>query len=218
MRSNEDLQTDVQDAIKWEPLLNTAEIIVIANDGVITLTGIVDSFSKKSEARDAAKNVSGVKDVVENIDIQIRNGGAIDDGQIASEVLKAMKWHWEVPSDKIKIKVVKGWVTLEGVLPWHYQKLAAKASVNNLVGIKGVTNNIRIKSKTSVEIDQKDIEQALGRNWAIVSKDIRVKVSGNSITLIGTVDSMNQKDIAENIAWKSPGVNKVENELVIEYM
>ena len=46
MKTNADLQKDVQDAIKWEPLLNAAEIGVIAKDGVVTLNGIVDSYAK----------------------------------------------------------------------------------------------------------------------------------------------------------------------------
>jgi osmotically-inducible protein OsmY len=67
MKSNEVLQRDVQDAIKWEPLLNAAEIGVTAKDGIVTLTGIVDSFAKKTEAEDAAKKVAGVKVVVEKL-------------------------------------------------------------------------------------------------------------------------------------------------------
>ena len=127
MKTNEELQKDVQDAIKWEPLLNAAEIGVTAKDGVITLTGSVNSYAKKSEAEMATKNVAGVKAVVEKIEIKFGSDWAKkDDNEIATEVLNAIKWDWEVPSDKIKVKVEKGWITLEGDVTWNFQKNAAK--------------------------------------------------------------------------------------------
>lgn len=217
MKNNEALQKDVQDAIKWEPLLNAAEIGVIAKDGVITLTGIVDSYAKKLEAEDAAKNVAGVKAVVEKIEIKFGSAGRKNDNEIANEVLNALRWNWEIPSDRVKIKVEEGWITLEGELEWNYQKEAVQKSANNLVGVRGVTNSIKIKSETSDEIEQKDIERALARNWAIDDHNIQVKVSGNRVTLNGTVDSLYQKDEAGRIAWNAPGVSTLDNELVIAY-
>jgi osmotically-inducible protein OsmY len=144
MKTNAELQKDVQDAIKWEPLLNAAEIGVTVKDGVVTLTGIVDSYSKKTEAEDAAKNVAGVKAVVEKIEIKFNSRWAKkDDNEIATEVVNALKWNWQIPKDKIKAKVEKGWVTLEGELEWNYQKEAAQGAVKNLLGVMGVSNIIK---------------------------------------------------------------------------
>jgi osmotically-inducible protein OsmY len=217
MKNNEVLQKDVQDAIKWERLLNAAEIGVTAKDGVITLTGIVDSYSKKLEAEDAAKSVSGVRAVVEKIEVQYGSMEKKTDNEIASEVVNAFKWNWEVPSDKVKVKVEDGWVTLEGELVWNSQKEAAKKSVSKLVGVKGVTNNITIKTETHDQIEKRGIENALARNWSIRDKNINVNVSGNRVTLNGEVGSWYQKDEAERIAWNAPGVWMVDNELAIEY-
>src|SRR5450756_1561592 len=132
MKNNAELQKDVQDAIKWEPLLNAAEIDVTVKDGVVTLTGTVDSYWKKTEAEDAAKNVAGVKAVVEKIEIKFANNSFIkDDNDIAKDVLNAYQWNVEVPRDKVKIQVEKGWVTLEGQLEWNFQKEAAKNAVRD---------------------------------------------------------------------------------------
>src|SRR5580658_366048 len=115
MKTNADLQKDVQEAIKWEPLLSAAEIGVIAKDGIVTLTGTVDSYWKKTEAEEAAKSVAGVKAVVEKIEIRFAgNSFTRDDNEIASEVVDAFKWNNEVPNDKVKVKVERGWLTLEG--------------------------------------------------------------------------------------------------------
>jgi len=218
MKNNADLQKDVQDAIKWEPLLNAAEIGVTVKDGVVTLTGTVDNYSKKTEAENAAKSVAGVKAVVEEIEVKYNNSWAKkDDNEIATEIFNAWKWNWRIPNDKVKVKVEKGWVTLEGELEWNFQKEAAKDAIKNLMGVVGVSNNIKIKSETHDEIEKKDIEDALKRNWSINEKDITVKVSGHKVTLTGMVNSWYQKDEAGRIAWNAPGVWTVNNELVIEY-
>jgi osmotically-inducible protein OsmY len=217
MKSNAELQKDVQDAIKWEPLLSAAEIGVTIKDGVVTLTGTVDSYSKKTEAEDAAKNVAGVKAVVEKIEVKYSGDWAKkDDNQIATEIVDALKWNWQIPNDKVKVRVEKGWVTLEGELRWNYQKEAVKDAVKDLLGVTGVSNNITIKSETRDLIEKRDIENALRRNWSLGAEDIVVRELDHKVTLTGTVKSWYQKDEAARIAWNAPGVWTVNNELVVE--
>ena len=217
MKNNAELQKDVQDAIKWEPLLNAAEIGVTVKDGVVTLTGTVDSFTKKMEAEDAAKKVAGVKAVVEKIAIKLAHWGKTTDAEIAAEVLRALKWNWKVPNNKVKVKVEDGWITLEGDLHWNYQREAAKNAIQNLMGVTGVTNNIKIQSENDDSIEKMNIESALRRNWSVNDDDIHVEVSGTTVTLTGTVKSWYQRDEAEKIAWNAPGVWSVDNELIVEY-
>jgi osmotically-inducible protein OsmY len=217
MKNNAELQKDVQDAIKWEPLLNAAEIGVTAKDGVITLTGVVDSYTKKSEAEDAAKNVAGVKAVVEKLEVKFGDWGKTTDADIATEVVNALKWNWRVPNDKVKVKVENGWITLEGQLQWNFEREAAVDAVKNLLGVTGVSNNITIKSEANEKIEKADIESALRRNWSIYDNDIDVSVSGHTATLSGTVDSWYQKTEAGRIAFNAPGVWSVDNELVVDY-
>jgi osmotically-inducible protein OsmY len=217
MKSNADLQKDVQDAIKWEPLLNAAEIGVTAKDGVVTLTGTVDSYSKKLEAETAAKNVFGVKVVVENIKIHFSSEWATKtDNDIATEVVNALKWNWQVPEEKVKVKVENGWITLEGELQWDFQREAAKNAVKNLLGVKGLYNNIKIKSEHDA-VEKREIENAISRNWTINDRNIRVNVSGTKVTLSGTVHSLYEKDEAARVAWKAPGVWTVHNDLLVEH-
>ena len=218
MKNNAELQKDVQDAIKWEPLLNATEIGVIVKDGVVTLTAVVDNYTKKSKAEEAAKNVAGVKVVVEKIEVKFSSTcGKKDDNEIADEVLNAFKWNWQVPNDKVKVKVENGSITLEGELEYNYQRDAAKDAVKNLLGVTGVSNNITLKSTPEEKVEKTDIESALKRNWSIYDNDIDVKVSGHKATLTGTVDSWYQKEVAGRIACNAPGVWSVDNELIVDY-
>jgi len=217
MKSNAELQQDVQDAIKWQPLLNAAEIGVTAKDGVVSLTGVVDNYAKKTRAEDAAKNVAGVTALVEKIEVKYPSSYSKTNAEIANEVLNALKARWEVPNDKVKVKVEAGWVTLSGELGWNYQKEAAKAAVGNLMGVTGVSNNITIKSESMEAVEKADIKNALKRDWAFSDNDIRIQVSGHRAALTGTVDSIYQKDEAGSIAWNAPGVWAVNNELAVAW-
>jgi osmotically-inducible protein OsmY len=217
MKSNSELQRDVQNAIKWEPLLHSAEIGVTAKDGVVSLTGDVDNYAKKMEAENAAKKVIGVKALVENIEVKFPNTLIKTNVEIANEVLIALKSNWAVPRGKVTVKVEDGWVTLEGELPWNFQKEAAKNAVHYLSGVKGVSNNITIKSESNDAIEQKDVEDAIARSWSIDDSDIEVKVSGTTVTLSGTVNSWYQKEEAGRIAWKTLGIRHLKNELVVDY-
>ena len=215
MKTNSELQTDVQNAIKWEPLLNDTEISVSAEDGIVALTGIVDNYVKKIVAENTSKKVIGVKALVEKIDVKIPNSSRKTNTEIANEVLNSLKSNSAIPIDKITVKVEDGWVTLGGELMWNYQKEAAKKSVDNLMGVRGITNNIIIKSETNNIIEQKAIENAIDRNWDINDWDIHVKVSGKQVILSGTVKSWYQKDEAERICWNTPGISEVDNDLEV---
>ncbi|TYC10575.1 BON domain-containing protein [Bizionia gelidisalsuginis] len=216
MKTNAELQTDVENAIKWEPLLHAAEIGVTVKDGVVTLTGEVSNYAKKMEAENAAKKVIGVKSLIEHIEVKYPSSFSKTDSEIVDEVVKALKHSWSVPESKVKVKVENGWVTLEGELPWNYQREDAKKAVHNLSGVKGVSNNIKIKSESHDAIEKRDVENAL--RWSSIDdSDINVAVSGTTVTLTGTVNSWYQKEEAERIAWKTRGIWHVKNELEVDY-
>ncbi|PHK17084.1 ornithine aminotransferase [Nostoc linckia z15] len=217
MKNNETLQKDVQDAIKWEPLLHAAEIGVAVNDGIVTLTGTVDSYAKKKEAEEAAKKVAGVKAVADDVKVKLEKSAVKDDTDVADEVIGALRESLTVPDSKIKVTVDDGWVTLEGTLHWDFQREAAKNAIRYLTGVRGVINKMKIQSEVEDEIEKGKVEEALRRNWAIESGKIHVRAHGTTITLSGIVTSLFQKEEAERIAYKTPGVWFVDNQLVVEY-
>jgi len=215
MKNDEILQRDVQDAIKWEPQLNTAKIEVTAKNGIVSLNGIVDLLEKKIKALKTAKQVPGVLDVLENINVKINSWEQKNDKDIAKAVADAFKWNWNTINDGIQVEVENGLVTLTGELEWFYQKEAAARAVNNMIGVKGIINNIRIDSRLTVPINKEIIQRALKNHVAIDLATITVEVSINEVTLEGTVDSLYQKELAEKITWKAPGVRNVKNNLIV---
>jgi osmotically-inducible protein OsmY len=217
MKSNSELQQDVENAIKWEPSIHGTEIVVKAEDGVITFPGKVNSYSKKLNAENATKRVMGVKAIAEDIAIDYGTSFKKNDTEIATDVLNTWKNNWEVPKDKVQLKVEDGWVNLECDVDWKYQEDASRDSINHLSGVKGVSSFIKIKSPSKDMLEKKEVENALNRYWTINFKDVKVEVSRNKVKLTGLVHSLYQKKEAGRLAWNALGVTFVENELTIIY-
>lgn len=155
--------------------------------------------------------------VLEEIMVVCNTKDQRTDAEIMTAIENTLKWHWDIPTEKVTVVVEDNWVFLSGELEWNYQKEAAKNAISNLIGIIGITNNITVKNSSIDVIEQNDIEIAIERNGAIKSKDIGVYVYDNVVTLKGHVDSWYQKSEAGRIAWNAPGVKQVQNDLYVDF-
>ena len=219
MKTSEELRKDVIDEIKWDPELRdiATEIGVAAKDGVITLSGIVSSYRKKLAAEKAAQRVAGVKVVACDIQVTLASIGRRTDTEVAEVVKNALRWNSAVNDDRIEIKVDNGWVYLDGKADFEYEKRSAEETVEDLVGVRGVTNSIIINVKPiDTQEIQRKIAGAYHRNATLDSSSIQIETSGSEVILRGTVKSWIEKKEAENIAWRAPGVLSVDNRITID--
>jgi osmotically-inducible protein OsmY len=215
-KTDEEIQRDVLAELKWDSRLQPNEIGVIVKDGVVTLTGWVDSYLKKWNAEEAAHRVAGVRGVANDIEVRLPSSSERTDSDIAAAAVHALEWDALVPSDRVQLTVSKGWVTLRGEVDWQYQKEDAERVVRRLTAVKGVTNLITVKPHTAPSDLKKRIEEALVRSAKLDADRIIIEVQGSKAILKGTVRSWAEREEAERVAWSAPGILSVENRITIE--
>ena len=210
-----ELKKAVESELSYEPSINAAEIGVAAKGGVVTLTGRVQSYWERVAAESAGERVSGVKAVVNELEIRLPSSSERTDEDIARAAINALEWSVLIPANRIKVKVSKGWVTLEGTVDWQFQKTAAEKAVRKLIGVKGVSDLVEVKPRVSKTEVRAAIEEALKRSAELDANRIKVETDGDKVILRGSVRSWFEREEAERAAWRAPGVRAVEDDIEI---
>ncbi|HXN41150.1 MAG TPA: BON domain-containing protein [Myxococcaceae bacterium] len=217
IRSDEQIQKDVLAELKWDARVQPNEIGVAVKEGIVTLTGWVDSYIKRWAAEESAQRVRGVKAVVNEIEVRLPTSAERTDEDLAKAAVEALELDALVPAEKVQVTVSKGWVTLRGEVEWQYQKEDADRVIRRLTGVRGVTNLITVKPRvTSTELKEK-IQSALLRSAQTDAQRITVEVQGTKVILKGTVRSWAEREEAERAAWLAPGVTAVDNRITVSY-
>jgi osmotically-inducible protein OsmY len=215
MKTDSDLKKDVLAELLWDPLVPETKIGVAVNEGVVTLSGHLDTYAEKVAAKRAIERVAGVKAIAVELTVIPVGLHQRTDTEIATSIEHVLGWNTSVPQDHVKVTVEKGWVTLNGELDWNFQRRAVERMIRPLKGVVGITDNIRLKElPVSVNISTR-IQDALTRQAVREAQRIEILVDGSVVTLRGHVHSWAERNAAEGATWSAPGVSRVNNQLVI---
>ncbi|MEU9508471.1 BON domain-containing protein [Micromonospora sp. NPDC048170] len=216
-RTDQDIQSAVLDELTWEPRVRPHEIGVTVAEGVVTLTGRVDSYAKKWAAERAAHRVARVRAVANDLAVRLGTGAERADPDIAAAAGHALEWDAFVPLEQLDVTVSNGWVTLHGEVDWEYQRRAAERSVGRLTGVRGISNGITVRPDVRPDgralADR--IVDALARNRATAAERIIVRVHGDTVLLGGLVHSMPERAEVERTVWCAPGIREVQNHIAV---
>ncbi|MEU4716266.1 BON domain-containing protein [Micromonospora purpureochromogenes] len=214
-RTDPDIQRDVLDELAWDPQAQPPEIGVSVADGVVTLTGRVDSYARKWAAQRCAHRVRGVRAVADDIEVRLPGLDGQDDGELALAAVRALEWDSFVPAERLDVTVSAGWLMLRGEVEFGYQRRTAERELRRLRGVRGVTNLIEVvpSAPPSAEQTALDLRRALSRRTG--TEAITVELAGDTVVLGGTVRSWAERDEAERVAWSAPGVRAVDDRLVV---
>lgn len=215
MKTDIQIQQDVMDELQWQPFLNASEIGVSVKNGVVTLSGTVNSYAKKVAAERAAKNVKGVRAVAEDLVVRQGPDSTKSDSDLAAAILTSLRWHSDIREENLKIKVEDGFVTLEGQVQWPFEKQLVSEAIENITGINGIINNIIVVPGVQLANVEQEIRRALNRHADIDAENIHITIEGDKVILTGKVHSAFAKNSAAKAVWLAPGVREVENKLDI---
>ncbi len=216
MKTDSDTKKDVLEELLWDPLVPEARVGVAVKDGIVTLTGHLDTYAEKVAVKRAAERVSGVKAIAVEMDVVPLGVHKHSDTEIAAAVEHALSWNTSVPQARVKVIVEKGWVTLSGELDWNFQRRAVERMVRPLKGVVGIVDNIRLKALPIPANLSNRINDALTRQAMREAKRIEIAMDGSVVTLRGHVHSWAERTAAEGATWSAPGVSRVNNLLTVD--
>lgn len=218
MKDDIHLQHDVMEEIRWDPSLSgiASQIGVSSKEGIITLSGQVDSFIQKHAVEAAAQRVKGVSFVAMDVEVRIGGKKKRSDGDIAGAIKESLKHLSVLDAEALDVSVDDGFVTLEGTLRWNYQRQAAETYVRSVAGVRGVNNYIALRDGPCDPLTiMEDINAAFHRHATLDAASIHVLVRERKAILTGKVRSWAEKKDAEAVAWAAPGIKEVENNISI---
>lgn len=216
MKTDTQLKKEVLAELEWDPALNADHIGVAVNEGVVLLTGHLDTLAEKQAVEKAVQRVAGVKAIAVELDVKLEPHHHRSDAEIAAAIETAFRWHAAIPEDRIRVKVEKGWVTLTGEVDWHYQRHNAEIVVRPITGVVGLNDNLSVREREASEYVANRIHDALTRYAEEEAKNIKVVVERGTATLRGTVATVAEHSAVQAAAWSAPGISRVVNELQVQ--
>ncbi|HEY4958823.1 MAG TPA: BON domain-containing protein [Caldimonas sp.] len=215
MKTDSDLKREVVAELLWDPAVNSTAIGVGVKNGVVTLTGHLDTYAEKEAALRAVRRLQGVKAIAVELDVKLSPQHQRGDTDIVASAELALKWNTSIPAGAVRLTVDHGWITLQGEVEWEFQRRSAEKAIRSLIGVVGVSNEIKLRAKPQPADLAKKIEEALARQALRESKQIQISVDGSTVKLTGAVHSWHEREAVQGVAWAAPGVRAVINELTI---
>jgi osmotically-inducible protein OsmY len=182
--------------------------------GVVSLTGLVESYAQKCAIGRAVGHIVGVKDLRDYLHVRPSSDAAPDDRQIERAANRALRWDARVPKG-LRAKVSGGVLRLSGAVERFRLREAAEEAVRNLMGVRDIVNEIVLLPAAPEVHLALEVEAALRRRLGPASRVISVAAAQGVVTLRGLVPTVAILGEMERAVWSIPGVTQIDNQLQV---
>ncbi|WP_410811728.1 BON domain-containing protein [Micromonospora sp. 067-2] len=215
VRNDQRIQRDVLAELAWDAQVQSYEIGVTVDQGVVTLTGFVDGAARSWAATRCAQRVRGVRAVADAVEVRLPGTPGRTDAEIAIAASRALEWDSFVPAERLDVTVANGWLMLRGEVEFGWQRRSAEGELRRLDGVRGITNLVEVRPPAPLAAEplRRDVQRALLRT--IGADRVTVEVDGDTLVLAGVVRSWWERDQVERVAWSAPGVRVVHDQLLV---
>jgi len=216
-KPDRDIQQDVASELAWDTRVSPTEIGIAVKDGVVTLTGTVDSWAEVRTVGEAVHRVSGVLDVANDLDVKPPGSNGRTDSEIARAVRQALEWDVTVPDQQIRSTVSHGTVTLDGTVAQWSARSDAERAIERLTGVVRVLNHIEVQPNQALDVSRlhKAVERALERHAEREARHIDLDAVEGTVRVTGLVQSWLERDAVIGAIRGTRGVRQVVNELIV---
>ena len=215
MKTDPQLKSDITAELAWDPGVDGTRIGVAVKDGVVTLNGEVDTYLQKHAVERAARRVAGVRGIALDLVVRLGREHARTDAEIATAAINALRWHSEVPDDRVTVEVEDGWVTLNGEVDRAFQSASAEQAVRPLIGVRGISNQITLRPLADARDIRHELQAAFARQAGREARHVEIDVDGGVVTLRGQVHSLAEHRAAIGTARAAKGVTRVVDRLEV---
>ena len=213
--ANDRLRAKVAAELSWDPRVDSTDITVSAEGGMVTLHGTVASCRHKREADNAARRVHGVTGISNYLEVHIPDRDRRADADVHADVRQALALNCLIPAT-VQARVQAGLVTLSGVATWQFQRDEAELACAAVPGVTGVDVAISLHPALSDGGIQQAISAAFRRSARLDGFQISADTPlPGMVVLSGAVSCWAEHDDAVAVAWSAPGITDVDDRIMV---
>lgn len=136
MKKTQDIQKETMTELAWKELIEAIkprDISVGVMNGIVTLSGTVDSYSKRTMAEHIVSGVTGVKSIINALEVKLPAADRKKDEELTDSILDAFIKNFNEPEETFAMKIENNWLTILGeVENSHGQKVPVQGKVCKL--------------------------------------------------------------------------------------
>lgn len=210
---NQTIKQQILDKLTNDPKVDMSKIGVVVDNGIVTLTGRLNSMNECARAEMLASEVLGVKAIAQEIKHGITQSDEPEDDEIAAKILSEFRLNTSIPEDQLQLHVQEGRVTVKGDVYWLYQKNAVSVVLESIQGIVDKVNQVRVVKAENDHDLEAHVAAKLAKLDNVNPDGISISCKSGAVTLTGHIEANIERALVLHAVRSIAGVRFVADQL-----